>query len=170
MRPAPTPVVYDFGNYLETANPFGLSRPPVSFLQQMHTYDSALVIFPSMQEAVYRFCRRRTHTPPVLSLQDPKKNPDTVFIFNHRLVPITGIVPGPHWGPALLNDIAQMDMWRVGGADKAADALDRLEEAKRDRQDAVITDEADQRGISAWNALKLREKSTTFVQGYSAPK
>jgi hypothetical protein len=159
-----------FGNYLVTTNPFGLVTPPSHFLQMLHDYDADLVIFPSMQDGVYRLCRRRSKTPPVLSLQDPRKNPDTVFLFQHRLVPITAILPGPHWGPALLSDITQMDMWRVGGSDKAADALDRLEEQKRDRQDALMLDEADQRGISAYNALKLRQGSTTFVQGYSAPK
>lgn len=159
--------VADFGNYIETGNPFGLARPPHYFLQAMFVHDRRLVIFPSMQEPVYRFCRRRTQTPPILSLLGRQKHPDLGVMFAHRLVGICAILPGPHWGPALMHDIKIMDDERMGGCDRALDAVDRLEEAKAQRQDALALDELDQRGVSAWEAMKLRQGSTVFVGGGS---
>lgn len=162
----------DLGNYLESSNPFGLSRPPAFFLLQMFTQDPDLVIFPAMEDCVYRLCRRVKHGPPpaVRVALDPKRHADTAFMAKHGLIGVTAILPFARWGPMLLEDLARMDMWRIGGSDKMADALDRLEEEKRNKLDALTIDEAEQRSISAYEALKLRQGSTTFVQGYSAPK
>jgi hypothetical protein len=156
----------DYGNYLESSNPFGLSRPPAFFLDAMRVRDADLVIFPAMEDCVYRLCRRVKHGPPpamAMALR-PDRHPDMAFMARHRLVGITGILPFPHWGPLLLDDLAKMDMWRCkGGSDGFCDALERLEEEKRRRQDLLTTDEAEQRSISAFEALKLRTGSTTFV-------
>lgn len=162
MRAVPPP---DYGNYLESSNPFGLARPPAFFLDMMRLQDADLVIFPAMEDCVYRLCRRIKHgPPPVMRLAlRPEKHPDMAFMAKHRLIGVTGILPFPHWGPLLLADLAKMDMWRCGGSDKFCDALERLEEDKRNRLDLVTTDEAEQRSISAYQALKFRDHSTTFV-------
>lgn len=159
-----------FGNFLPSANPYGLADPPQWFLKDMYEFDADLVIFPSMEDAAYCLARRVTHGEPLAVTLLKDKHPNAVFCMTYRLLSITGILPGAHWGPALLGDLVQMDMWRSGGSDKHCDALERLEEEKRNKLDLLTTDEADQRGISAWNALKLRNGSTTFVSGYSAPK
>lgn len=157
-------------NYLRTANPFGLADPPVWFLQDLFRLDSDLVLFPSLEDAAYCLARRVKHGPPLaLKLLNPQRHPNAVFCETHRLLAITGILPNPQWGPMLMGDIQAMDMWRVGGSDKFCDSLDRLEEGKRAKLDLLTTDEADQRSISAYEALKLRQGSTTFVRGYSAP-
>lgn len=159
----PTP---SFGNYLETGNPFGLSRPPAFFLQAMRTQDAHLALFPSMEDCVYRLCRRVTVGPPpaVAMALRPDKHPDTAFMGSHRLMGITAIVPFPRWGPMLLDDITQMDMWRCkGGSDGFCNALEKLEEEKAARQDALLIDEAGQRSNSAFEAMKLRQGSTVFL-------
>jgi hypothetical protein len=162
MTAVPVP---DFGNYLATANPYGLARPPVFFLRALHTQDPELVLFPSAEEPTYRLCRRVKHGPPPamqMALR-PSKHPDMRVMVRNRLIGVTGILPRPSWGPALLADLARMDLWRMGGADKACDALERLEEEKRQQADAAMSDEAGQRAISAWEALKLRQGSTAYV-------
>lgn len=157
------------GNYLSTSNPFGLAEPPMWFLKDLYEFDPALVIFPSLEDAAYCLARRVIHGAPLAVTLLKDKHPNAAFCQTHRLLSITGILPIARWGPPLLADLAQMDMWRSGGADKHVDALERLEEEKANKRDLLTTDEADQRSISAWNALKLREGSTTFVRGYSAP-
>jgi len=156
-------------NFLPTANPYGLAAPPAWFLQDLAVFDADLVIFPSLEDAAYCLARRVTKGAPfaVSLLQD--KHPNAAFCQQQRLLAITGILPHPHWGPALLADLAQMDMWRAGGSDKYCDALERLEAEKRDKQDLLTTDEADQRSVSAYHAMKLRDGSTTFVRGYTPP-
>jgi hypothetical protein len=159
-----------FGNYLPTANPYGLAEPPAWFLKDLYEFDPDLVIFPSMEDAAYCLARRVKHGAPLAVSLLKDKHPNATFCMTHRLLSITGILPGAHWGPLLLGDLQRMDMWRSGGADKHCDALERLEEEKRQKQDLLTVDEAEQRSVSAYAALKLREGSTTFVSGYSAPK
>lgn len=169
-------VAVDFGNYLETSNPFGLARPPAHFLAALHRFDADAVLFPSMQEPIYVFARRRRFCPGINRLLGHK--PDLTFCQQHKLLGVTGILPGPHWSPQLLEDLAKVDSYRtrrveVGGQGEAgnamADALDRLEAEKQLALDRQLVDECDARSASAYFGLGLRQGSTTFVQGYSAP-
>lgn len=148
-------------NYIETGNPFGLSKPPDSFLRALLTMDPDLVIFPSMTDGVYRLARRARNTPGILRLLQDQ--PDKKVLFQHRLVPVTAILPGAWWGPRLLEHLAQCDMWRMGGADKVADRLEEKESRREADRDLASYDEAEQRAVSAWDALKLRQGHTVFL-------
>lgn len=156
-------------NYLPTLNPFGLAGPPPFFLKLLKEADPQLVLFPSMEEPVYCLARRVVHGAPLALKLLQTKHPNAHFCCANRLLAIVGVLPDAHWGPLLIADLQKMDMWRAGGSDKFCDSLEKLEEEKRNKQDLLTADEGDQRSVSAWHALKLRQGSTTFVQGYSAP-
>jgi hypothetical protein len=161
-------------NYLSTSNPFGLAGPPAHFLLALERQDPNAVIFPSMEEAVYRFCQRVKRTPGILRLMNPQRHPDTTFMFNNRLIGVCAIVPFANWGPMMLEDLHRMDTYRLckdpnDAGDALADALDRLEEEKRAELDVLATDELGQRGASAWFSTQMRGGHTEFVQGYDAP-
>ena len=152
-----------FANYIETSNPFGLARPPASFLLAMFTMDPALVIYPSQQDACYRLSRRATNTPGILRMMQDQ--PDKAVLFKHRLVPVTSILPGPWWGQKLLEHLCQCDIWRAGGADAVTDKLEEQEARKEADRDLASWDEAEQRAVSAWEGLKLRNQQTVFLHG-----
>lgn len=123
-------------NYLtDVPNPFGLAGPPAFFLHDLAIFDADLVLFPSQEEAIYRLGRKVTHAPDiwrlVASVQNGRK-PDARTMARHGLVPVTSILPSPltHWGPTILQDLAQMDVQRFGGADKFVDAIEDREEAE----------------------------------------
>lgn len=148
-------------NYLEGANPFNLVGPPTWFLRQLEAMDPALVIFPSCEEGVYRVARRVTHTPGVLRALSYR--PDTKVFVQHRLEPVTSLLPFARWGPVILQDLAERDIWRVGGADKAADILDARDEEADRRLDCEADDGSDQRAHAAYQATKLRAGQTVFL-------
>lgn len=124
-------------NYLGGQNPFGLSDPPTWFLEDLWKFDPCLVIFPSKEEAVYRLARRAEHGQPIVSLvaNEKKRRPDTKVFWEHKLVPVTSILPPPmvQWGPVLLKDLAAVDMRRRGGYRKIADALDAADETAEEQ-------------------------------------
>jgi hypothetical protein len=161
---------YTGHNWLDTTNPFGLAKPPESWLLLLQQFDDQLVVFPSMQEPAYILARRVTRSPGILRLASPERHPDLRFCWEHRLLGVTGIQPfHTVWNLALIEDLRKMDKWRMGGDDKFADHIERLDAERAARLDAATNDEADQRGSSAWFGKQVRTGSTTFVQGYQPP-
>lgn len=127
-----------------TPNPFNLVGPPAWFLAQMAALDSALTIFPSQEQGVYRVARKVPHGHIArFSMQFIQKRPDTKTYIDHGLAPVTSLLPFVQWGPVVLSDLAEMDMKRFGGADKVADELERRE-AETERKSVLDTaDRAD---------------------------
>lgn len=166
--PAPSGNFRPEWNFLDGPNPFGLSTPPVWFLEELWKFDPMLVIFRSQQEAVFRLCRRVQHGPPILhAVTGEREKPDTTMLVNHRLVPITSILPNPMvaWSPTLLADLAARDIQRAGGYRKAADLLDahddRADEAWKRQRDEGATDLA----RFSWHAMKWRKGETVDLGG-----
>lgn len=141
-------------NFLAGENPFGLAAPPTWFLSSMWTFDPCLVIFPSKEEPLYRLARRVEHGAPPLTFM--AKRPDTKMFWQHKLVPVTSILPSPwvQWSPVLLSDLASRDIRRQGGHKKAAQAL----EAHDDDTDAAwhreVEDGAMIRARASWREQK----------------
>lgn len=150
-------------NYIEEANPFGLSGPPRSFLSEMWTFDPCLVIFPSTEEAVYRLARRIEHGAPVLTFL--KTRPDTQMFVRHRLTPVTSIVPFAKWGPVLLHDLAVRDIRRAGGFRSAADALDEQDDGAERQWQRWVDDQATIRARASWKGQKWSRGETLDLGG-----
>lgn len=113
-------------NYLHrTPNPWNLAAPPAWFLTELAAYDAELRIFPSAEEACYRFARKAKVHPAVMSAL--KNRPDTKTYWEYGLVPVTSLPQFEPWSPRILWELAERDMHRVGGADAAADILDARE-------------------------------------------
>src|SRR5262245_17052331 len=105
-------------NYLRSSNPFDLARPPQGFLTALADYDDQLVIFASMTQPLFRLARRCTQTigVPPENVLGVGEHPDTLFMWQHRLVPVTTIVPRAHWSVNLICQLAARDTWRMGGS------------------------------------------------------
>lgn len=148
-------------NWIVGPNPFGLAAPPEYFLTDMAAFDPDLVIFPSAEQASYRLCRRVRRGMP-LSVVGKMRHQlgGVVDRFDHKilvkmkLVPVISLLPHPQWGPKILSDLADADLWRHGGADGATDTLDQRDDDARAKIDTDIADEAMARGHSAWSAYK----------------
>lgn len=144
-------------NYLAVPNPFHLAPPPMWFLRDMAVLDPDLVLFPSQEEAVYRLARRVRRMPPAAAVSFAllRHRPDTRIYVTHRLVPVTTILSGC-WSPQMLLDLAERDIWRVGGADRAADILDAREESEAERlRRNAASDAYDLAGL-AWHVKQSR--------------
>ena len=146
-------------NYLEAVpNPFNLVGPPAWFRRQMAAQDADLVIFPSQEEGLYRVARRvrANHQPVMHALQN---RPDTKIYVQHGLVPVISLAPFVQWGPVVLSDLAEMDMWRFGGADAVADELEQRERIADEKLDLDIADQAMQLAGESFRGLKWRNGS-----------
>lgn len=136
-------------NYLHgVPNPWNLAAPPHWFLVEMHAYDSKLVIFPSQEEACYRFARKAEFHPAVASVL--KDRPDTKTYWANGLVPVTSLPQFEPWSPRILFELAERDIQRVGGAHVAADILDSHDDRVEQRLKAETADGADLRAIDMY--------------------
>lgn len=150
-------------NWIEGPNPFGLAKPPAFFLVDMATFDPALVIFPSAEQACYRLCRRVRRGAPIRHVGKMRlQTGGVVERFDHkvlvaeRLVPVISLLPHPQWGPKILLDLAQADLWRHGGADAVSEQIQASEDAERQKLDASLADDAAQRAHAAWSDYKWK--------------
>lgn len=149
-------------NYLPwVPNPFNLSAPPDFFLDMLSTYDDRLVLFPSAEEPVYRVARRWFGTTPegFIAVQH---RPDTLTYRTHRLVPVKSLLPSSmtHWGPVVINDLAESDIQRLGGAEAVCKLLEEREARAATKLDATIRDDVDELARFAWKAIKWRSGET----------
>jgi hypothetical protein len=138
-------------NFLNTQNPFGLADPPAHVLADLALYDPLAVIFPSLAEPVYRFCRKATGRAWWMKL--PAGHLDNPVMIKHRLTPLKAILPSPQWGQ-VIPELTGFDVQRVGGGTAAADLLDEQEDLARRRQQADQDAECDARSGTAYRDLK----------------
>jgi hypothetical protein len=135
-----------FPNWIQVENPYNLATPPAYFFTQLAAYDVDLVVFPSTCEPLYRLSRRSDRVQPIFHTLAPKY-PDLKVCIEHRLVPITSILPasmclGDPW-PDVFEHLERLRLDRLedtahaSAADRFTDkqdALDRAWEAERRRE------------------------------------
>jgi hypothetical protein len=148
-------------NWIEGPNPYGMAKPPDYFLTDMAVFDAELVIFPSAEQPCYRLCRRVKRAAPISFVGKMRNKAgaredrfDHKVLVKAKLVPVISLQPFPQWGPKILSDLALADVWRHGGADKAADTLDARDRQAERATDIQIADEASARAHAAWSAYK----------------
>jgi len=143
----------DYGNWIETRNPFGLGKPPAHVLRDLFCYDPKAVIFASQSEPVYRFCRRASGMFPWEKF--PPGHPDNPITSAHRLIPLKALLPKPQWAQ-VLPELTNYDVQQVGGGVAAADLLDQQDELKERRQQVAQDDECHARSGEAYRGLKAQ--------------
>ncbi len=145
-------------NFLRSGNPFDLADPPKWFLKAMHTFDPQLVLFASLKTSVFRLARRCTHSPGVAPANVPgvHNHPDTLFMWNHKLVPVTTVIPGAHWTMKMFTELRARDQWAVGGANKVISLIADQEQRAREKQAAQFDTDGQARGVDAYQSFKYR--------------
>lgn len=143
----------NYGNWVETRNPFGLAKPPAHVLRDLFCYDPKAVIFPSQAEPVYRFCRRASGVFPWEKF--PVGHKDNEITARYRLIPLKALLPKPQWGQ-VLPELTNYDVQQVGGGVAAAELLDQQDELAERRQQVAQDDECDARSGEAYRGLKAQ--------------
>lgn len=145
------------GNYLEgTPNPFGLAGPPAWFCAELYAFDAELVIFPSAEIGAYRVARRTDGEgmAPIMTPAGERPHgeyrPDQRVYVNHKLLPITTLLPFTSWSPVVLQDLCHLSFQRQGGWKACADRLDQFDEDQQRRLEQETYDGADSLGHMSW--------------------
>lgn len=142
------------GNYIETANPFSLARPPQWFLDKLFAYDPKFIIFPSVKHGYYCTGRRGRYEHG-LNRVIPGA-PDSEIYVREKAWPWKPILPeGFHttgWAGILLA-IPEFDTQRYGN--DPGKELDELEDARDAAIDATIADNADRIAQASWGQYQL---------------
>ncbi len=85
-------------NFVANGNPFGLSRPPAWWLEQMWHFDNQLVLFPSQEQPLFRLTRRSRRAPRMGATKLPhpleaaRPKPDTQLFMQYGVVPVCSSV------------------------------------------------------------------------------
>jgi hypothetical protein len=145
-------------NFLRSANPFGLADPPPWFMKHMAVFDADLVMFASEKDAVFKLARRCKFSQGVTPADVPgvANHPDTVFMCNRRLVPVTTVVPKAHWTISIFEQLAARDIVRNGGHKRVVSAMEAAEETAKVKMDAEHRDKGDAIGSDAYASFKYR--------------
>jgi hypothetical protein len=144
-------------NWIRTTNPFNLAVPPLWFLQALHAYDAAFVIFASTSQPVYRMGRRGRYGTGLLSTLN--NQPDTTIFVAHKVWPWKSVLPatlGGDWNRILL-EIPDYDTQRFGNDPGAG--LDESEARAEAAADRRMLNDLDAINSDTYRAMKLIEGS-----------
>lgn len=155
MAPAPEPLP---PNYIADQNRFGLETPPRWWLQGLYDFDSELVVIPSRTEPLLRLCRRTTNTPGLQHAAVLDRHADTAMMVSHKVVPVTSItVRNRAWDlVGVVQTLKARDIWEAGGAEKAADMLDRRDSDERAQVRERLRDDLGARARDAYRSMMAR--------------
>ena len=148
-----------------------METPPAWFLQAIHDYDAELVLFPSRYKPYAYVIARRSR----LGRQGLTQNaivetitqPDTIMVMQHGCVPICLMYKhGPQWKvEGVLASLRARDLWRQGGADKVADALEQEEDRTVEDRRQAKREELWHLSGDAWRSYQARTGQS--VAGHS---
>lgn len=152
-----------------------MATPPFYFLQRIFDYDNQLVLFPSWSVPfAYVIARRRRLTAGLTdkALEDTISNPDTKAALHHGLVPVTLMYrTGESWNAdPVIRSLMSRDVWRHGGAEKVADALDAADDKKQKKLKADIRDDMWNRSGDAWRSYKARTGQQVSLAAPAVPQ
>ena len=146
-------------NYLDDNR--NMEVPPPFWLQRLFDFDQELVVFPSRYRPyAYVLARRQRVAIPSENkiLEASITQPDTKFCLSRNLVPVTLIFrTGVTWSiDNIIADLRSRDIWRAGGAERAAQSLEEaeanIERAKREK----VKDDMWMRSGTAWTSYQRR--------------
>lgn len=144
-------------NWIGSPNPFSVAEPPTWWLQELLVFDDQLVVFPSQQVPyAYRLARRATRTTGFRLRRGLDPRPDSKMYAKLKLVPVLTILPVNGWDYSLFQHLADRDIWRAGGAAKAADRLEQQDQAAETALNRRHEDDLDERVRRSLEHLKRR--------------
>jgi hypothetical protein len=145
-------------NFLRSANPFQLADPPKWFMVHMKAFDPLLVMFASEKDPVFKLARRCKFSAGVKPADVPgvANHPDTIFMFNRRIVPVTTVIPKAHWGLHVFEQLAARDIVRRGGHKRVVSEMEASERAAREKAELDRDDLGTVVGSDAYASLKYR--------------
>jgi len=145
-------------NFLRSLNPFDLTDPPKWFLGEMAKFDRELVLFASLKDPVFRLTRRCMKSPgvPPANVPGVSNHPDTLFMWNHKVVPITTVVPRQHWGEQIFKSLRARDTWAAGGANKVISLIEDQELRAAEKKRQEFNSEGEARHSDAYQSFKFR--------------
>ena len=145
-------------NYIAYPNPFGLSRPPQWWLNELWLFDNRLVILPGQKRMTYLLARRairsageRLHDVPGLP-----QHPDTVLLHQQRCVRVCELAPGLTWDMRIFQKLAAHDIQRLGGPRAVADRLDAMDAKKAETIQRDEDTELTARASDGYKSYKMR--------------
>lgn len=152
-------------NWIETANPFQLAKPPESFLEQLFTHDPQLRIFASTSDPLYRVSRIvGARCRPWLKFL--KEYPDTAINIQYAMWPVGSVYPprigGFSWARVLL-ELQERDQHQFDSGDAVADRLDEFDVQHERALDAAIANEADARAGDLYGTYQLMNGSSVSL-------
>lgn len=143
-------------------SPFHLPRPGEEWLRAIESYDADLRLFPSQKDPCYRLMRAAKlsggMSPKAFESAMSVLHPDTRLAIQYGLVAVTTVPPGAiHASSALVVQwLRDHDLWKVGGAERAADLLEVGELRTQMAKDAAQKDEGRQRHLASRVAFQYR--------------
>lgn len=146
-------------NYLDLKP--GVAPPPAFWLQRLYDYDADLVLFPSTAVPFGYVLARKARISGYYtdqSIVETVTHPDTRYCLTHKLVPVTMITQiGSIWdADSIIRALMARDIWRVGGADKAADMVEGADAAREAKIKADIRADMWNRSGDAWRSYQAR--------------
>jgi len=149
-------------NWIDTENPFGLAKPPHWWLQQLSLFDPDLVLFPSRRDPMYRLTRRVTRSYGLACVGKLDKSPDTQLYVQLSVLPVISYLPTIQWTMEQFVHLDSCDIWKAGGAEKAADQIEAGEAADQAKIQRSFESDSDALAGSAYRAAKTRLGQTIF--------
>lgn len=159
-----------WNNWIADTNRFNLEAPPDGFLNELHTFDSALVIVPSRFSKRYLLARRRQYTRGLgdTAMLD-NQHPDTNMLYAHGLLPLAHLNFGSSWATAtLFAQLRARDTWAITGGptsqlkdagealERLANVLDDADRAKDAKDHRDLKDKFYHMGRDAWRSMQAR--------------
>lgn len=156
-------------NWIEDINRFGLSRPPIWWLNRLFDFDAELVLIPSRQQALYRLARRKKYSRGIGALAVIDPHADTAMMVQYGLIPVTTMIRyADSWDiDSLLQKLRDRDQWAISGGPSSGKSLEErgekvaqhieAHEAKQARtlKQEIRTD-MDYRSRDAWRSYQAR--------------
>jgi hypothetical protein len=156
----------NFHNWLGSANPFNLPKPPAWWLTRLHDQDEGLVVFPSaLRVNTYVLARRREFSRDLHELfkrkganvARPRISPDSDTLAAHNLVYVAHIVGGiGNWSETIFRQLKEGDTWAQGGASKVIEKIEGAELRADQRKHANLLDKIDHMARDAYRSYKAR--------------
>ena len=155
-------------NYIDDNR--NMAVPPPFWLQRLFDFDAELVVFPSRYRPyAYVLARRQRVVIPAENavLEKTIAQPDTKFCLAHGLVPVTLIYrTGVTWSiDNIIADLTKRDIWRAGGAERAAQSLEEAEANIERAKKAKVRDDMWMRSGAAWQSYQRRSGQRVSVPG-----
>ena len=155
-------------NYLQSENPWHLAPPPAWWLQQLHDYDSQLVVFPSRHRMAYILARRRHFSNAMAEMNTLDKNLlrnsaglDGDIMAQHNLIYVRHLIGNTVRRQAIFQWLRDNDLTANGGGEAVANKLELADDTAARLTREKMQQDIDFRARDAWRSYQARTGQRT---------